>query len=497
MRDDALAELDACALAALIARGDVSAAEVLDATLRRLDALNPSLGAVVFDWREQARERLRAAPTGAFAGVPFLLKDIGQDLAGLPATLGSRALRATCAAQDAALVRRWTSAGLLVLGKTSVPEFGLKAVTESALFGPCRNPWNLRLSPGGSSGGAAAAVAARIVPAAGASDGGGSIRIPAAYCGLVGLKPSRGRVSDAPLAGELWDGAVCSHALTRSVRDSAALLDVACGAEPGDPYQAAAPRRRYLDEVGADCGVLRIGVTAESPLGGAVHPEMRAAVNAAAELLQQLGHRVEPAAPRIDGAALARAYLTMVYGQTAALLRWCRDVHGARDIDFELDTRALAALGESLPAAAYALQRQQWNAFARALAAFHGEYDLLLTPTTAQPAPAIGELDTPPAQRAALRALLALGLGGLLRRSGAVDELAQRSLARTPFTQLANLTGTPAISLPLHWGADGMPIGVQLHTAWGREDLLLRVAAQLETARPWQHRRPPLPATED
>ncbi len=486
-----LSDHDACALAALIRQGDLAAGEVLDWALDRVDALNPRLNAVVFDWRERARAQLRDAPSGAFAGVPFLIKDIGQDIAGLPSTFGSRALRDLRAPATSSLVRRWIDSGLLVIGKTNVPEFGLKAVSESALFGPCRNPWDPRVSPGGSSGGAAAAVAARIVPAAGASDGGGSIRIPAAYCGLVGLKPSRGRVSEAPLAGEYWDGAVASHALTRSVRDCAALLDVAAGAEPGDPFVVAPPARPYADEPGLDPGRLRVGVTAESPLGMPVHPDMRNAVNSAAALLQDLGHHVEPASPRVDGEALAHAYITMYYGQTAAMLRTFRDACGARAAELEIDTRALVAIGRALPAADYALQRQRWNQFARALGAFHADYDVLLTPTTAQPAPAIGELDTPAPQRALLRALLSLGLGGLLRHSSAVDELARHSLARTPFTQLANLTGVPAMSLPLHWSADGMPVGVQFQAAWGREDLLLRLAAQLERARPWADRRPP------
>lgn len=486
--------LDATALAALIARGEVSATEVLDAALARLDALNPRINAVVMDWREQARTQLAQGQHGPFAGVPFLLKDLGQDVAGMPSTWASRARREVLASATSSVAQRWQDAGLVVLGKTNLPEFALKAVTEPLLFGPCRNPWNLDHTPGGSSGGAAAAVAAGIVPVAGASDGGGSIRIPAAYCGLFGLKPSRGRVSHAPAADEVWEGASCTHVLTRSVRDSAALLDVVAGAEPGDPYAVAAPLRPYALEVGAAPGRLRIGFSVASPLGGAVHPECVAAVERTAHLLESLGHRVEPAAPAIDGLALAQSYLGIYFGHVAAEVRRCIRAHGARPADFELDTRAIAAIGASLPVAEYVALHARWNGFARALAAFHASYDVLLTPTTAQPPARIGELDTPASQQAALRLVLALGLGGLLRKTGIVDDLARQSLARTPFTQLANLTGAPAMSLPLQVDAQGMPVGVQFIAPWGREDLLLRLAAQLEAAQPWAQRRPDLTA---
>ncbi len=492
-------KLDATELARLVARGDVRAGEILEAALARLDALNPRLNAVVFDWREQALAQARAFDAlpaddarrkAPFAGVPLLLKDIGQDLRGQPATWGSRARAGVKADASSSVVLRWQAAGLVAFGKTNLPELALKAVTEPELFGPCRNPWAPQHTPGGSSGGAAAAVAARIVPVAGASDGGGSIRIPAAYCGLFGLRPSRGRVSHAPEADEFWDGASSTHVLTRSVRDSAALLDAACGAEPGDPFVVAAPAEPFARQCGADPGRLRIGFSVESPLGTPVHPDHVEAVQRAAELLGELGHQVQPAAPAIDGLRLAQCYLGIYFGHVAAEVRRCVREHAARPADFELDTRAIAAIGESLPAGAYVELRARWNQFARALADFHAEHDLYLTPVTAQPPARIGELDPPAWQRAALRALLGLGLGGLLRRSGVVDELARASLARTPFTQLANLTGTPAMSVPLHWSAAGLPVGVQFIAPWGREDGLIRLGAQLEQARPWAQRQP-------
>ena len=482
------ANLDATALAGLIASGAVSAAEALDAAVMRLDAVNPRLGAVVMDWRERAREQVTAGVRGPFAGVPFLLKDLAQNIGGLPETWGSRARQDERAHATSSVVHRWMHAGLVVLGKTNLPELALKAVTEPQLFGPCRNPWNLELTPGGSSGGAAAAVAAGIVPVAGASDGGGSIRIPAAYCGLFGLKPSRGRVSHAPEADEFWEGASSTHVLSRSVRDSAALLDIVAVPERGDPFVVAPSARPWAQEVGAEPGRLRIGFSTDSPLGTPVHPDMRAAVERTGALLQDLGHHVEPAAPSIDGLQLAQSYLGIYFGHTAAEVRRCVREFGAKHTDFELETRALAAIGESLPAAEYVSLRARWNDFARALAAFHAKYDLLLTPTTAQPPSRIGELETPGAQRIALRAVLALGLGGLLRRTGVVEDLARVNLARTPFTQLANLTGTPAMSVPLHVDSAGLPLGVQFLAAWGREDQLLRLAGQLEAAQPWIQR---------
>ena len=498
---DEYSSLDAFALAQRISRREISCSEALQAALQRCDQLHARLNAVVHDWREQALEQARAFDalaadhprrTAPFAGVPFLLKDLGQDLAGQPSTWGSRARRDVRAGADSAVVRRWQAAGLLPFGKTNLPELALKAVTEPALFGACRNPWNTQHTPGGSSGGAAAAVAAGIVPVAGASDGGGSIRIPASYCGLFGLRPSRGRVSHAPEADEFWEGASSTHVLTRSVRDSAALLDAVAGAEPGDPFVVAPPATPFAREVGGDPGRLRIGFSTASPLGNAVHADNVEAVQRAVALLRELGHEVEPAAPAIDGLQLAQCYLGMYFGQVAAEVRRCRQEFGARAVDFELDTRAIAAIGESLPAAAYVQLHRPWNRFARALADFHADFDLLLTPTTAQPPARIGELDPPAWQGAALRALLALGLGGLLRHTGVVDDLAKQSLARTPFTQLANLTGTPAMSVPLHLGADGLPAGVQFIAPWGREDRLIRLASQLEAARPWRALAPPL-----
>ncbi len=491
------ADHDATALAELIARGEVSADEVLEAALARAAAVNPRLAAICVPMEAIARERARQPLQGPFAGVPFLVKDIAQDHAGVPSSGGSRALRRWVPAQHAEIVRRFLDAGLVIFGKTATPEFGLKAETSPQLWGPTRNPWDLRRTPGGSSGGAAAAVAAGIVPMAGASDGGGSIRIPAAYCGLFGLRPSRGRVPTGPLRGELWEGAVSELAISRSVRDSARLLDAIAGADVGAPFAIAAPVRPYAEEIRRDPGRLRIGYDVASPIGAPVHPEYVRAVQRAAEQLAPLGHTVEEARPEVDGQALARSFVSMYFGQVAASIAQARELTGARAREFELETRILGLLGRSLSAGDYVEEQARWNDYARALGRFHQRYDLYLTPSCAQPPNLIGELDTPPLKRAAAEVVLLLRAGRLLRMSGMVDTLIHDSLQRVPFTQLSNVTGTPSMSLPLHWASlDGdtaeLPFGVQFVARPGDEASLFRLAAQLEQTDAWQVRRPAL-----
>ncbi len=482
-------DYDATGLAELVQKREVSPKELLAAARARADAVNPKLNAIVIPMHEQAEERVKGELSGPFAGVPFLLKDIQQDYAGVPTTSGSRALRDYRPREHSEAVKRFLAAGLVVFGKTATSEFALKAVIETALFGVTRNPWDLDRTTGGSSGGAAAAVAGGIVPAAGASDGGGSIRIPAAYCGLFGLRPCRGRVPSAP-RGEVWEGASSEHVLTRSVRDSARMLDAIHGPDVGAPFRIAPPERPFADEVGRDPGKLRIGFSTASPVGGTVHPECVRAVQEAAKLLEKLGHRVEEAAPDVDGRDLARSYVTMYFGQVASSVADAKAKTGARDEDFELDTRALALLGRSVSAGEYVTARKKWNDYTRALGRFHEKFDLYLTPTTAHPPARTGELAMPAREQSMVRAVMRLGLGKALLRTGIVDKLAQKSLERTPFTQLSNMTSTPSMSVPLHW-AD-MPYGVQFVARFGEEGLLLRLASQLEAERPWFAKRPAL-----
>ncbi|WP_290648005.1 amidase [Aquisalimonas sp.] len=485
MQFDEYRRHDATALAKRVANGEVTPQRLLELARQRAAQTATTINAINRPLDERADTQVQQPLTGPFAGVPFLVKDLAQDVAGSPTSMGSRAFAATPVAEDASFVARATSAGLVTFGKTNTPELGFKASTENRTFGATRNPWDPARTPGGSSGGSAAAVAAGIVPMAGANDGGGSIRIPAAYCGLFGLRPGRGRVPAGPRFGELWEGAVSDHVLTRSVRDSATMLDILAGPDVGAPFHVAPPERPYADEPGRPPGHLRIALSTRSPIGGRVHPECRCAAEAAAELLQALGHTVVEAEPAVDGMALARCYLTLNFGQAAAM------VATGRAHDFELDTRALAMLGRALNSGEYVSARQEWNRFGRALGAFFGDYDLYLTPTVADLPARIGEMDTPRAQQLALRPLLRLNAGRLLMKTGIVDKLAFRSLERTPFTQLANLTGTPAMSVPLHWTDDGLPIGTQLAGPVGSEGLLLRLAGQLERARPWWDQAPP------
>jgi amidase len=479
-------QYDATGLAKLVADKQVTAAELLAAAWAKIDAGEPKLNAMSQRFRARAEAQL-AAP---FAGVPFLLKDLEMDYTGEKLTMGSLAARDFLATHNAEVTNRYLAAGLVLAGSTTTPELGLKATTETALHGPTRNPWNTGHTPGGSSGGSGAAVAARYVPMAGAADGGGSIRIPAAYCGLFGLKPSRGRVPSGPDAGEFWDGCVATLAVSRSVRDSAALLDAMAGPAVGDPFIIAPPERPYAAEIGGQVGKLRIGFSTASPVGGRVDPEHIAAVLAAAKLLESLGHEVEDAAPAVNGKDVARCYIGMYFGHVAAAVAKVRKLTGAAETAFETDTRAIALLGRALSAAAFVAMRHEWNGFARAVGAFHERFDVYLTPATAMKPAKIGELVTPKSQERTAKMIIALRAGKLLLKSGIVDKLAFDNLERTPFTQLANMTFCPAMSVPLHWGADGLPVGVQFSAKFGAEGLLFRLAAQLEEAQPWADKVP-------
>ncbi|HEY8584928.1 MAG TPA: amidase [Capillimicrobium sp.] len=487
---------DGLGLAEIVARREASPAELLAAARARADEVDPQLNAIVRRMDAEADARVAApdALHGPFAGVPFLLKDLHQDYAGVPTSNGSRALAALPAERHATIVQRWLDAGVVVFGKTNTPEFGAKGITEPELWGPARNPWDRSRTPGGSSGGAAAAVAAGIVPVAAASDGGGSIRIPAACCGLFGLKPGRGLVPAGPESGEALLGIATSGVISRSVRDTAAMLDVLAGPEPSSPYAPAMPATPFAGEVGRDPGRLRIGLRVPSAITPEPHPEARAAAESAAALLADLGHEVDvlDAAP-FDDEALAKDFLTEWFAHLAWQVRETKRRSGAGDAGFEQDTLILAALGRATSAVTYCDAIERRHDHVSRLAAFHETYDLLLTPTLATPPPRIGEFDLPPALRRASDVILRTRTTRILPVVGLIDDLVAKNLGWVPYTQLANLTGRPAMSVPLHWTADGLPLGVQLVARLGGEGLLLRLAAQLEQARPWADRRPPLP----
>ena len=479
---------DAVGLAELVRAKEVSAEELLTAARARAAEVNDQINAIVVDVDPPA-----ANGDGPFAGVPFLLKDLNQELKGYPSSGGSRSLSRTPAAQNATVVQRWLDAGLVVFGKTNTPEFGAKAVTEPHLFGPARNPWNLDHTPGGSSGGSAAAVAAGIVPCAAASDGGGSIRIPASACGLFGLKPSRGLVPSGPLVQEGLGGTSTHGVVSRSVRDSAAMLDVLAGPADDAPYLVARPSTAYADEVGQEPGTLRIGLCTSSAINPSPHREAVAAATAAGELLESLGHQIEHLdRPPFDDRALAEDFLTTWFVYAAAAVAQAKEVSRSDDSGFEPDTLVMAALGRATGPVDLVRAIENRQVHVRRLAEFHESYDLLLTPSTALPPPRIGALDLPPVMQRAQRALIKARGAGLLRFTPVVDQLINENLGWVPYTQLANLTGRPAMSVPLHWTPDGLPIGAQLVGRLGSEGQLLRLAAQLEQAQPWAERTPPL-----
>ena len=486
-------QLDALALGELVSSRSATAGELLEAALERADARNPRVNAIVARYDDEARQRARGPLLpGPLSGVPFLLKDHLAAWKGHPLTSSSRLLEGAIAPEDAEVVRRLAQAGLVFFGQTNTPEFALLGTTESVLRGPTRNPWNLARSAGGSSGGSAAAVAARIVPAAHASDGGGSIRIPASACGLFGLKTTRGRVSFGPALGESWSGLDTHGVLTRSVRDSAALLDAIAGSAPGDPYAATPPRRPYLEELRTPPGKLRIAFTRESLFGHDTDPACAEAVEDAARLLASLGHEVEEGRPAFAREALVRAYLVVVCAGVAAEVEEAVRATGrrARSSNLEPETWAARAAGRTLGAGELVLAEAEIHRTARSLAAFFETVDVFLTSTTARPALPIGAVKTRRFERALLEVVTRLGSRRLIERL--LQEIGERSLDATGNTMLFNQTGQPAMSVPLYATGSGLPVGVQLVGRYGDEAMLFRLAAQLEAARPWAGRVPPI-----
>jgi Asp-tRNA(Asn)/Glu-tRNA(Gln) amidotransferase A subunit family amidase len=467
-------DYDALGLAGLLRAGQVSADELLDEALARVEASNPKLNAVTVHAEALARRAIAAGlPEGPFTGVPMLLKDLGQYCAGLPLTNGSRFSSEQAPGYDGNLTERYKRAGLVIHGRTASPEFGLTTTTESRRHGPARNPWDTECSTGGSSGGAAAVVAAGVIPAAHATDGGGSIRIPASCCGLFGLKPTRGRVSSGPDAGEGWNGLAIGHAVTRSVRDSAALLDIATGPAPGDPYWAEPPARPFLDEVGADPGRLRVALCLETFNGTPCDPACAASAREAAKLCQSLGHQVEETGPEIDRDVVQDAILAIISVQTALLL----DLRG-RELgractpdDVERATWwRWAEAGREISGVRFQAAIDTLHGAGRRLGRFFERHDVLLTPTQPIPTPRLGWLDPDSEDQ---------------------ETYVERVLQSIGFTAFFNATGVPAMSVPLHWTESGLPQGTQFAAAYANEALLFRLAAQLEAAQPWAQRRSP------
>jgi len=468
--------LDATAQADLVRRGEVSPLELAEAAIARIETVNPKLDAVIRTRFDAARrEAAGDLPDGPFRGVPILFKDLGCVVAGEPTAFGLGPMRDVAIPVTSYLAEQFRAAGFVALGRTNVPELGTTVTTEPRSFPPARNPWDPGHSTGGSSGGSAAAVAAGLVAVAHANDGGGSIRIPASECGLVGLKPTRGRVSQGPLIGEAWAGGTIDGAVTRTVRDTAGVLDVISANIPGDPYYAPPLPGPLAREVGADPGRLRIGVLDRPGLEGYLDdPQCRAAVASAARLLESLGHHVEESAPQaMLEEEFLRHFNVIIAADVEATMRAFESVLRRPIGDEEIEPRnaEYRHAGKALGAVAYLDSRAWFGMWARRMADWWSGHDLLLTPTLGAPPPELGWFTAAGPEREG-----------------------SRIVSFIPYTAQFNMTGQPAISLPLHWTPGGLPVGVQLVAAYGREDILIRVASQLEQAAPWTDRHPPVRA---
>ncbi len=470
-----IAFLDATAQAQLVRRREVSAPEMVTAAIERIDRLNPQLNAIITPLYDQAiAAAMNLDPNATFAGVPFVLKDLVSEYGGSPRTDGSRFVSGFyISASDNELVRRYQQAGLIILGKTNTSEFGLLPTTEPQCFGPTRNPWDLERGTGGSSGGSAAAVAAGLVAAGHANDGGGSIRIPASCCGLVGLKPTRGRNSLAPGYGDIAGGLICEHVVTRSVRDSAAFLDATAGSMPGDPYAPNPGQRPFADEVTRDPGQLRIGFGTVGLNGVTAHPDCIAGTQQVAHLLEQLGHVVEQASPTIDSERLFKSFGQVMTGYLGwSIQSWSQRIgRTPEEKYFEPVTWRMYEHSLQQSSADYLLAWQELQSCCREFAEFFRTYDLWLTPTLLQPPVPLD--------------YFAYSYETRHQHNARLGDF-------TGFTLMANATGQPAVSLPLHWNRENLPIGVHMTGRYGDEATLLRLAAQLEQAQPWSHRRPPI-----
>ena len=468
------ADLDATDIARLVGRGELSALEVLEEAVERAERVNPRLNALVYPWYDHAKERIREGlPQGPFHGVPFLLKDLYQDYEGQKQSNGCRALAGTVAGEDGEMVSRYKAAGLSIFGRTASPEFGLSTTTESALHGQTRNPWSPELTSGGSSGGASSMVAAGVLPMANASDGGGSIRVPTSCTGLFGLKPTRGRNPMGPLVGEGWSGLATVHAISRSVRDSALLLDCTAGPDVGAPYWAEPPGRPFAEELGREVAGMKAAIVREAWFGVETHPDCLEAVDAAAGLCRGLGLEVEEASLPIPR-ELLDADMQIIYANARETVELVEQRLGrpATEEDVEKNNLAMARRDRST-GADYVRALNGIHALGRLVARFFLDFDLLITPT----------MPVPP---------MPLGLLSPSREDGGAQ---WRDVMRTiAFTSVFNASGNPAASVPLHWNRDGLPIGVQFVAPYGDEAALFRIASALEEAAPWAHRRPPIHA---
>jgi amidase len=486
---------DGLGLAELIRSRQVSPGEVLEAAIARIEHINPQLNAVVRPLFDKARSQVGAGVGEApLAGVPFLIKDLLAQVDGVPTGNGNPLWATRNAAGDSELVRRWRAAGLVITGKTNTPEFGLTPYTEPGANGATRNPWDLTRTPGGSSGGSGAAVASGMVPIASGGDGGGSIRIPASACGVFGMKPTRGRTPAGPFIGEAWSGFAVEHVLTRSVRDSAAVLDATHGPDRGSPHPLPVQDGTFLSASQREPGKLKIAVSREPMLGKAVAPEVVAAFNDTVTLLADLGHEVIEAAPPVERDAFSMAFLTALAGELRADIEFTAKTFGVRirPGDYDASTFGMGLLGQGFTASDLISAHRYLTLSARSILGFFEDVDVLMTPVLSSLPVKIGALQPSAIEKKLLTVLGYVGGGRLLKKLGIAEQLAAQTFEFIPWTPIFNVTGQPAMSVPIGWSPEGLPIGMQFVGRFADEGTLFSLAGQLEQARPWKDKRPPV-----
>ncbi|HSO12338.1 MAG TPA: amidase [Anaerolineales bacterium] len=483
---------DGLGLAELVRKKKVSPGELVEEAISRIETHNPKLNAVVYKLYEQARAKAKGKlPDGPFLGVPFLMKDLLASLEGVPTSNGNKLWRNVPATVTTSMAERWEDSGVIVVGKTNTPEFGLTPYTESDSLGPACNPWDTSCTTGGSSGGSGAAVASRMVPLASGGDGGGSIRIPSSACGLFGLKPTRGRTPTGPIIGEAWNGFAIEHVLTRSVRDSAAMLDATKGPDVGAPYviPEAGP---FLKEVSKKPGKLRIAFSTKPMLGKNVHADCVRGVEETVALLKQLGHEVVEDTPVINGEEFSYRFLTVLAGQIRADIEDAAEMAGKKVSvdDFDVSTFGIGLFGTILKASDYARSMRYLQSVSREIGRFFENYDALLTPVLNQPPVKIGALKPSAGELSQIKLIAKTGQTWILDAMGIIKPLAAQTYEFIPWTPVFNVTGQPAMSVPLHWNDEGLPIGMHFVGKWGDEATLFRLAGQLEKAKPWFGKAP-------
>lgn len=484
-------EYDGLGLAELVRKKKVSPDELVEAAIKRIETHNPKLNAVVHKLYERAHIKAQEKlPEGPFTGVPILVKDLHATIAGELTSNGNKLWKNLPAKVTTEIVKRWEASGVIIVGRTNTPEFGLVPYTESDTLGPARNPWDTTRSTGGSSGGSGAAVAARMVPIATGGDGGGSIRIPSSACGIFGLKPTRGRTPTGPVIGELWSGFDIDHVLTRSVRDSAAMLDATKGPDIGAPYiiPDAGP---FLKEVGKKPGKLKIAFSTKPMLGKNVHPDCVRGVEDS-DFAKKLGHEVVEDAPAINGEEFSFRFLTVLAGQIRADIEEAAEAAGKKvsPDDFDITTFGTGLFGTILKASDYARAMRYLQTVSREIGRFFEQYDVLLTPVLSQPPVKIGALKPSASEQTQLKLIARTGATWILGAMGVIRPLAAETFEFMPWTPVFNVTGQPAMSVPLHWNEAGLPIGMHFVGKWGDEATLFRLAGQLEKEKPWFDKAP-------